>query len=153
MVHILLIEDNVGVLDSTAELLELEGYKITTALDGKEGLDKIYDLRPDVIICDILMPEMDGLEVLKEIGKHPKFNRIPFIFISAKSEKGDIKNGLDMGADDYLTKPFELEDLLLSIVKSLHKRKSPSEKHKTTHTDAVQFTKKRTKYSKKLPHG
>ena len=73
MTHILLIEDNVGVLDSTAELLELEGYKITTALDGKEGLDKIYGLNPDVVICDILMPVMNGLELLREIGKHPKF--------------------------------------------------------------------------------
>jgi DNA-binding response OmpR family regulator len=123
MTHILLIDDDDGVLDATAELLELEGFKITKAVDGKEGLQKMESHIPDLVLCDILMPKMDGLQLLQEMGKRPKLNRIPFIFFSAKSENVDIKNGLDMGADDYLTKPFELEDLLRSIDKSLQKKK------------------------------
>lgn len=123
MTHILLIDDDDGVLDATAELLELEGFKITKAVDGKEGLQKMESHIPDLVLCDILMPKMDGLQLLQEMGKRPKLNRIPFIFFSAKSENVDIKNGLDMGADDYLTKPFELEDLLRSIHKSLQKKK------------------------------
>tara|TARA_R110000764_G_scaffold240089_1_gene342315 strand:+ start:88009 stop:88371 length:363 start_codon:yes stop_codon:yes gene_type:complete len=119
MIHILLIEDDVGILESTAELLELEGYRITTATNGKEGLQKIFHLIPDLVICDIVMPVMDGYELLEKIGIQPTFSAIPFIFFSAKSEKNDIKHGLSMGAVDYLTKPFELDELLLVIKNSL----------------------------------
>jgi len=115
MTRILLIDDNATILENTAELLEMEGYETISASNGKEGLEKALRFVPDVILCDLLMPEMDGFTVLKRIGEHPDLKGIPFIFFSAKSEKTDIQMGLESGADDYLTKPFELESLLKSI--------------------------------------
>ena len=91
MPNILLIEDNAGVLESTQELLQLEGYQVHTAINGKEGFLKIQQLLPDIIISDILMPVMDGLQLLLEVAKHQKLITIPFIFLTAKSEKTDIK--------------------------------------------------------------
>ncbi|RKN80218.1 response regulator transcription factor [Ulvibacterium marinum] len=123
MTTILLIEDHIGILENTAELLELEGYRVIKAKNGKEGLKELASFIPDLIICDLLMPEMDGLTLLAMLGKHPDYKKIPFIFFSAKAEKMDIKKGLDLGADDYLVKPLELEDLLASIKKCLRRKK------------------------------
>lgn len=122
MIRILIIDDHATILENTAELLDLEGYETITASNGKEGLEKVIRMLPDVVLCDILMPKMDGFMVLKKMGEHPNLKRIPFIFFSSKSEKFDIKLGLDSGADDYLTKPFELVDLLNSIEKCLLKK-------------------------------
>jgi CheY-like chemotaxis protein len=124
MVSIMLIEDCADILESTAELLELEGYVVTTAKNGKEALVKIQRTPPNLIICDMLMPEMDGLTLLGILGLQPELKRIPFIFYSAKSEKSDIKIGLDAGAEDYLVKPCELQELLASIKKCLFKSES-----------------------------
>ncbi|MBD0850184.1 response regulator [Maribacter arenosus] len=121
MKRILVIEDDLTLRGNTAELLELEGYEVTTATNGRTGLQRIKQNPPDLILCDLRMPEMDGFTLLGHIGQFSKLKRIPFIFFSAKSEKIDIKAGLDAGADDYLTKPFELNDLLASIEKCLHK--------------------------------
>ena len=87
MTHILLIEDDDGVSDTTAELLELEGFKITKAINGKEGLRKMISNIPDLVLCDILMPEMDGLQLLQEMRKHPKFKAISFIFLVPKVKR------------------------------------------------------------------
>ena len=122
MTRILIIDDHETILENTAELLDLEGYETITASNGKEGLEKVIRMLPDVVLCDLLMPKMDGFAVLKRMGEHPDLKRIPFIFFSSKSEKFDIKLGLDSGADDYLTKPFELMDLLNSIEKCLLKK-------------------------------
>ncbi|MGB5437437.1 MAG: response regulator, partial [Maribacter sp.] len=111
MVHILIIEDDLTLRGNTAELLELEGYKVTTATNGKTGLQRIKHNPPDLILCDLLMPEMDGFTLLGLIGQYSRLKRIPFIFFSAKTEKSDIRAGIDAGADDYLIKPFELDDL------------------------------------------
>jgi len=122
MTRILIIDDHATILENTAELLDLEGYETITASNGKDGLEKIIRLVPDVVLCDLRMPKMDGFTVLKRMGEHPDLKRIPFIFFSSKSEKIDIKLGLDSGADDYLTKPFELVDLLNSIENCLLKK-------------------------------
>ena len=122
MTRILIIDDHETILENTAELLDLEGYETITASNGKEGLEKVIRMLPDVVLCDLLMPKMDGFAVLKRMGEHSNLKRIPFIFFSSKSEKFDIKLGLDSGADDYLTKPFELMDLLNSIEKCLLKK-------------------------------
>ena len=119
---ILIIEDNRTILENTAEILSLEGYVVLTATNGKNGLEKMYTLIPDLIICDLLMPEMDGFELLLEVGKNPKFSRIPVIFFSAKTEKKDIKKALDAGAVDYIIKPFELDDLVKTIKRCLKNR-------------------------------
>jgi len=123
MIRILIIEDDKSIRENTAELLELEGYIALTATNGYTGLEKIKLQLPDLIICDLRMPEMDGFTLLRQLGEDSRYKRIPFIFFSAKSEKLEIQNGLDAGADDYLIKPFEFEDLLKSIEKCLVKIK------------------------------
>ncbi|MCF4100206.1 response regulator [Gillisia sp. M10.2A] len=121
MKKILLIEDDITVRENTAELLELSDYEVVTASNGKLGVDKALDFLPDIIVCDIMMPEMDGYGVLQELAANVKTKAIPFIFLSAKTEHKDIRKGMDLGADDYLTKPFEEEDLLSAIESRLAK--------------------------------
>src|SRR5680860_491397 len=115
MKKILLIEDDVTVRENTAELLELSEYEVITANDGRQGSIKAQSELPDLIICDIMMPEMDGYGVLQELSENNQTANIPFIFLSAKTEHKDIRRGMDLGADDYLTKPFEEVDLLSAI--------------------------------------
>ncbi|WP_026839198.1 response regulator [Gillisia sp. JM1] len=121
MKKILLIEDDVTVRENTAELLELSEYEVVTSNDGRQGCIKAQAELPDIIICDIMMPEMDGYGVLQELSENPKTANIPFIFLSAKTEHKDIRRGMDLGADDYLTKPFEELDLLSAIESRLAK--------------------------------
>ena len=122
MINILVIEDDNAIRENTSELLELEGYATMTATNGKIGLEKIKRYLPDLILCDLRMPEMDGFTVLKNIGDYPDLKRIPFIFFSAKSEKMDIKTGMEAGADAYLVKPFEFEELLAAIEKCINNK-------------------------------
>ncbi len=123
MSQILIIEDDMSIRSNTAELLELEGYLAVTAVNGLDGLKKIANCVPDLILCDMRMPEMDGLSLLAHLGQNENWKHIPFIFFSAKCEKIDIQKGLDSGADAYLTKPFELPDLLAAIERCLLKGK------------------------------
>lgn len=115
MKKILLIEDNEGVRENTAEILELAGYQVETAENGKQGVAAAGKDDFNLIICDIMMPELDGYGVLHILNKNPKTSSIPFIFLTAKSEKTDFRKGMSLGADDYLTKPFEETDLLDAI--------------------------------------
>ena len=115
MKKILLIEDNNDVRENTAEILELAGYQVDTAENGKIGVDKAIHNPFDLIICDIMMPELDGYGVLHILNKNPKTSATPFIFLTAKAEKADFRKGMNMGADDYLTKPFDETDLLDAI--------------------------------------
>ena len=119
MPTIVLVEDNRTVCENTAEILEMEGYTVVTARNGKKGFQKIMELLPDLIICDILMPEMDGLELVAKLGLHSELKTIPVIFYSAKAEKKDIKEAMDLGAYDYIVKPSDLNDLLASIQKCM----------------------------------
>ena len=121
MKKILLIEDDITVRENTGELLELSNYEVVTASNGKLGVGKARTHAPDIIICDIMMPELDGYGVLEELSKNPETANIPFIFLSAKTEQKDIRKGMNLGADDYLTKPFEEEDLLSAIESRLAK--------------------------------
>ena len=123
MVQTLIIEDDTDIRANTAELLELEGYGLTSATNGRTGLEQIAMLMPDLILCDLGMPEMDGFLVLAHLAKNLEWKRIPFIFFSAKSKKMEVQQGLDVGADDYLVKPFELPDLLGAIQRCLLKGK------------------------------
>lgn len=124
MPTILLIEDNRTICENTAEILEIEGYTVFTASNGIKGYQKIVSLRPDLIICDILMPEMGGLELLAKLGVHDELKTIPLIFYTAKSEKKDIEHGLGLGAYDYIVKPSDLKDLVASIQKCLTEKKT-----------------------------
>lgn len=112
---VLIIEDNDDIRESTAEVLELAGYQTLTAKNGKAGVDLAINHIPDVILCDIMMPELDGYGVLYLLGKNPETANIPFIFITAKTERADMRKGMEMGADDYLTKPFDDIELFKAI--------------------------------------
>ena len=115
MKKVLLIEDDAILRENTSELLELSNYEVITASNGKIGVDKAIKILPDIIVCDILMPEMDGYSVLQELTKHSIAKYIPFVFLSAKTERQDIRKGMNMGADDYLTKPFGEKELINTI--------------------------------------
>ncbi len=130
MTNILLIEDHLEILENTAEFLELDGFQVNCATNGLEGLEMVSRIKPDLIISDILMPEMDGYELLKKINRDPQTSSIPFIFLTAKAEKSDRQLGLEMGADDYLTKPFRCSDLLNTIHHCLQKKKNLEEQYK-----------------------
>jgi CheY-like chemotaxis protein len=114
---VLLIEDDMTVRENTAEILELSGYDVKTASDGQKGVEAATSFKPDIIVCDIMMPELDGYGVLKKLSNMPDTLHVPFIFLSAKTDHKDIRKGMDLGADDYLTKPFE-EDELISAIES-----------------------------------
>ena len=107
MKSILLIEDNPDVRENTAEILELAGYKVLTAENGKIGVEIAQKESPDLIVCDIMMPVLDGYGVLHLLGKIESTSGIPFIFLTAKAERGDMRKGMEMCADDYITKPFD----------------------------------------------
>jgi CheY-like chemotaxis protein len=118
---ILLIEDNTEIRENTAEILELANYKVVTAENGKDGIEKASAVKPDVIICDIMMPVLDGYGVLHMLNKNEELRNIPFIFLTAKTERLDFRKGMEMGADDYITKPFTELELLNAIEQRLKK--------------------------------
>jgi CRP/FNR family transcriptional regulator, polysaccharide utilization system transcription regulator len=121
MRKILIIEDDTTMRENTAEILELAHYEVSTAPNGKAGCSLAKEIHPDLIICDIMMPELDGYGVLHVLSNDPKTASIPFIFLSAKAEKSEIRKGMELGADDYLTKPFEDTELLRAIETRLKK--------------------------------
>lgn len=118
---ILLIEDNKEVRENIAEILELSKYQVFTAQNGKEGVELARKNKPDLIICDIMMPVLDGYGVLHLLSKNTDTASIPFIFLTAKADKNDFRKGMGMGADDYITKPFDDTDLLNAIESRLKK--------------------------------
>lgn len=128
---ILVIEDNVNMRENTIEILELAGYTVVAGGNGKEGLDLARKNNPTLILCDIMMPELDGYGVRRALENIPELAGIPFVYLSAKSEKSDFRLGMDLGADDYLTKPFSGDDLLKVVaarIKKNHQIKNYSNK-------------------------
>ena len=122
MNKILVIEDHLEVRENLHELLELCNYHVISAPDGATGIQLAIAEQPDLILCDIMMPGgIDGYEVLTTLGRHPETAAIPFIFLTARADKTDIRRGMQLGADDYLTKPFEDHELLRAIQVRLHK--------------------------------
>ncbi|MEO6406064.1 MAG: response regulator [Ferruginibacter sp.] len=120
--HILLIEDNNEIRENTAEILELANYQVTTAVNGKVGVEKALENIPDLIVCDVMMPVLDGYGVLHLVNKNEKLAVLPFIFLTAKSERSDFRKGMELGADDYITKPFTDIELLTAIESRLKKQ-------------------------------
>lgn len=121
MNKILVIEDNLEVRENLEEILELFGYQVETAEDGNIGVEKAIQSPPDIILCDVMMPKLDGFGVLNILSKKPATADIPFIFLTAKSEKEDFRRGMNLGADDYITKPFYKDELLQVIEARLKK--------------------------------
>lgn len=124
MKKILLIEDNEAVRENTAEILSLANYEVITAENGKIGIEKAKEILPDLVVCDIMMPNMDGYEVLRNLNKDTRTASTPFIFLTAKIDRADMRMGMNLGADDYLTKPFEENELLEAIASRLQKHDS-----------------------------
>jgi CheY-like chemotaxis protein len=112
-----LVEDNDPLRENTTELLELHNYKVYTACDGREGIEMALRIRPDIILCDILMPEMDGFCLLNYIRAHPILSQTYIIFFSANAQKNEVQQGLEHGANDYLVKPFTEAELLACLKK------------------------------------
>lgn len=126
---VLLIEDNDEIRESTAEILELSDYTVYAAENGKVGVEYAFKYLPDIILCDIMMPELDGYGVLYLLSKNEKTKNIPFIFLTAKIERSDIRKAMEMGADDYLTKPFDDIELLNAIEIRLKKNLEKGSPH------------------------
>lgn len=122
MTRVLLIEDNQDIRENVLEILELTGYTAYSADNGKTGVELAIKYTPDIILCDIMMPELDGYGVLEALGKNELTRAIPFIFLTAKAERPDMRKGMELGADDYLTKPFDDTDLLNAIESRLKKK-------------------------------
>jgi CheY-like chemotaxis protein len=124
MKKILVIEDDTIMRENMAEILELSGYEVEVAENGKQGVSKAKTMLPDLIVCDIKMPVLDGYGVLHILNKDPKLAGVPFIFVTAKTDRNDRRKGMEMGADDYITKPFEDTELLNAVEIRL-KKSSP----------------------------
>ncbi|HEX6428144.1 MAG TPA: response regulator [Niastella sp.] len=141
MKTILVIDDNPNIRENTAEILELAGYKTITAENGRQGVDLAIKEKPAVIVCDIMMPELDGYGVLHLVRKNTDTQNIPFIFLTAKTERTDFRKGMEMGADDYITKPFDDIELLNAIEIRLKKVDILDQKYAPSPQGVHQFIK------------
>lgn len=141
MKSVLVIDDNQDIRENTAEILELAGYKTYTAENGKIGVETAIREKPDIIVCDIMMPELDGYGVLHLLRKNEETSSIPFIFLTAKTERTDFRKGMEMGADDYVTKPFEEIELLNAIEIRLKKIEVMQQKYAMTQQGISHFLK------------
>ncbi len=121
MKKILLVEDDASLRENMEELLDLSGFLVSSASNGRKAIELAKKEIPDLVLCDIMMPEMDGYTVLENLSSHKETCHIPFVFVSAKTEHHDVRKGMNLGADDYLTKPFEEEELLDTINSRLNK--------------------------------
>ena len=126
MKTILVVEDNDMMRENTSEILQLSNYAVVSATNGRQGLELALDEHPDLIICDIMMPEMDGLELLRKVRSTDSIKKTPFVLVSARAEKSDIIEGFDHGANEYLTKPFEGDELLSVVGKYMHNSAHPA---------------------------
>ncbi len=139
MKTILIIEDNTDVRENTADILELSGYAVATAKNGKIGVEMANKLVPDVILCDIMMPILDGYGVLEALKLNNNTGSIPFIFLTALSEKIEMRKGMNLGADDYLTKPFSESELLDALQSRLVKHNFLKQEFSKTIEGVTQF--------------
>jgi DNA-binding response OmpR family regulator len=124
MTKIVLVEDNNEIRENTSEILEMANYHVASAANGKEGYELAVKEKPDLIVCDIMMPVLDGYGLLHLINKNENLKSTPFIFLTAKTERSDFRKGMEMGADDYITKPFTDIELLNAIESRLQKAKA-----------------------------
>lgn len=127
--RILIVEDDVNLLEGVQTVLELDGYSVICADNGANALNVLRSERelPDLIVSDIMMPHMDGIQLLREVRKEPAWVSIPFIFLTARSEKTDVRRGKQLGVDDYLIKPFDADDLLIAVESRLNRQKAIDE--------------------------
>lgn len=122
MNHILVIEDDQQTRENLETILQMEGFAVTTAPDGRAGLDAVRRNSADLILCDVMMPKLDGHEVLRELRLDPTTTGIPFVFLTSRGERADQRAGMNLGADDYLCKPVDADDLLATVRTRLRRR-------------------------------
>jgi DNA-binding NarL/FixJ family response regulator len=127
MTRILIIEDDEQTRENLQIILEMEGFAVTTAADGRSGLEEAKRADPDLVLCDVMMPHLDGHGVLKQLRANPSTAGIPFLFLTARSEIAEQRQGMNLGADDYLCKPVDADDLLATINTRLRRRKENTE--------------------------
>ena len=139
MKKILVIEDTLEVRENICEILELDGYEVLSAANGKEGVEVAVKQLPDLILCDVMMPELDGFGVLKILNKNQRTHHIPFIFLTAKAERTDFRKGMGLGADDYITKPFDDTELLEAIEMRLKKSERANQSFDRTEESLQRF--------------
>jgi CRP-like cAMP-binding protein len=151
MKTILVIEDTLEVRENIAEILELANYQVITAANGKLGVELAKSDKPDLIICDVMMPELDGFGVLHVLSKNADTSLIPFIFLTAKTEKADMRKGMNLGADDYITKPFDDVELLDAVEIRLRKNELIRSQSETT-LDSIQQVAVEARGVKELEH-
>lgn len=123
MHKILVIEDDENIRESLVELLEMKSYVLLSADNGMQGLQKAKSERPDLILCDVMMPGLNGYEVIEEVRKTADLARVPFVFLSAKAMENDVERGIQLGANIYLTKPFRAQELFSVVDQLLNKGK------------------------------
>ncbi len=141
MKSVLVIEDNQDIRENTVEILDLAGYKTYSAENGKKGVEIALKEKPDIIVCDIMMPVLDGYGVLHLLRKNEETLNTPFIFLTAKIERTDFRKGMEMGADDYITKPFEDIELLTAIEIRLKKAAVLDKKYPMSQNGIADFLK------------
>lgn len=130
MNKILVIEDDKIIQNNLLDLLTSEDYSVECAGNGQEGINKVKSFNPDLIICDVMMPQLNGFEVLEELQKDNSTAGIPFLFLTAKTEMENLRQGMRLGADDYLLKPFDVDEVLEAVKTRMRKKKLNDEKIK-----------------------
>ena len=116
MEQILVVEDEQDIRETLQDILELEGYKVLTAKNGREGYNAVMNQNPDLVLCDVNMPELNGFELLEALNKQlSDETMLPFIFLTARIDKDDFNLGMSLGANDYILKPFDHKDILKAI--------------------------------------
>lgn len=139
MKRILLIEDQPQMRRNIATILEMEGYEVHLAENGARGLATANKIQPDLILCDVMMPELDGYGVLHALRENKETATIPFVFLTAKGEKTDLRAGMNLGADDYLTKPVSREELLVALKARLERQRAHDARREEEVGDAAGF--------------
>lgn len=139
MNRILIIEDNEEVRENLSEILELFGYVVEEAKNGKEGVEKALSAPPDLILCDVMMPELDGYGVLQILSQRNSTAGVPFIFLTAKTEREDMRRGMNLGADDYLTKPIYKDELLHVVEQRLAKQERLRKQYESSASGLTAF--------------
>jgi CheY-like chemotaxis protein len=147
MKKILIVEDESAIRETISEILQFSNYEVIKAQDGKVGYEKAIETYPDLVICDMMMPRMNGIDTIKAFRNHSSLKHIPFIFLSAMSELSDIRKGMNLGAEDYLTKPFQPKELLATIALQFKKVRKNKELYTSTSSHQTEKELADLKYS------
>lgn|GEM_PF-194697 len=147
MNKILFIEDDLSILTYIKKILEKSDYIFTAAINGQEGVEKAKELQPDLIVCDVMLPFMDGFKVVTELKKNPETETIPFVFLSALSQRENVRQGMNLGAEDYLTKPFDRKELLAMITAQFKKQERIAKRIEKKVREFKQKTENKTPFS------